>query len=86
MTLIRYRLGWPLAHQLGAGLRSGRLARLERLSPADLDAAWDLFEGRPDQRLSFTDCTSFALMGRLKLSAAVILDQDFRALGLVTLP
>jgi uncharacterized protein len=86
VTLVRYRLGWSLAHQLGAGLRSGRLARLERLLPTDLDAAWALFERRPDQRLSFTDCTSFVLMQRLKLAAAVTLDRDFRALGLATLP
>lgn len=86
VTLVRYRLGWPLAHQLGAGLRSGRLAWLERVRPSDFDAAWNLFERRPDQRLSFTDCTSFVLMERLKLAAAVALDQDFRALGLTTLP
>lgn len=86
VTLVRYRLGWSLAHQLGAGLRSGRLARIERILPADFEAAWDLFERRSDQRQSFTDCTSFVLMSRLKLPAAVALDQDFRALGLTTLP
>lgn len=31
VTLVRYHLGWPLAHRLGAGLRSGDLARLVRV-------------------------------------------------------
>ncbi|MFZ1426365.1 MAG: PIN domain-containing protein, partial [Geminicoccaceae bacterium] len=81
VTLVRYRLGWPLAHRLGAGLRSGELARLARVLPADLDAAWKLFSERRDQRLSVTDCTSFAVMTRLKLDTAIALDQDFKAMG-----
>ena len=86
VTLVRYRLGWPLAHRLGAGLRSGELARLVRVLPADLDAAWLLFTERQDQRLSVTDCTSFALMTRLKVDTAIALDQDFHAMGWTMLP
>jgi predicted nucleic acid-binding protein len=86
ITLVRKRRGWEKAHRLGAELRTGRAAVLVHVTPADLDAAWSLFERRPDQRLSLTDCTSFVLMERLKLAAAVTLDQDFRALGLATLP
>lgn len=86
VSLVRYRLGWPLAHRLGAGLRSGELARFVRVLPADLDAASRLFTERRDQRLSFTDCTSFALMARLKLDTAIALDGDFRAMGWTVLP
>lgn len=86
VTLVRYRLGWPLAHRLGAALRSGELARLVRVLPADLDVAWRLFTERRDQRLSITDCTSFALMTRLKLDTAIALDQDFKAMGWTVLP
>lgn len=86
VTLVRYRLGWALAHRLGASLRSGDLARLVRLLPGDLDAAWRLFAERQDQRLSFTDCTSFALMTRLELHTAIALDQDFKAMGWTVLP
>jgi predicted nucleic acid-binding protein len=64
----------------------GGVVQLVRIRPADAEASWRLFVSRPDQRLSFTDCTSFALMRRLKLTTAVSLDQDFRAFGLVTLP
>ncbi|MFO1048596.1 MAG: hypothetical protein U1E52_11950 [Geminicoccaceae bacterium] len=73
--------GWPLAHRLGAGLRSRAISGLVRVLPADLDAAWELFTERRDQRLSVTDCTSFAVMTRLKLDTAIALDQDARAMG-----
>ncbi len=86
VTLLRYRFGWAAARRLGDMLRSGHVAQLVRIGPADDEAAWRLFVRRDDQRLSFTDCTSFVLMERLKLAAAVTLDQDFRALGLATLP
>ena len=86
VTLVRCRLGWPLAHRLGAGLRSGELARLAHVLPADLDAAWKLFSERRDQRLSVTDCTSFAVMTRLKLDTAIALDQDFKSMGWTVLP
>lgn len=86
VTLVRYRLGWPLAHRLGGGLRSGELARLVRVLPTDLDTAWQMFTERRDQRLSVTDCTSFAVMTRMKLDTAIALDQDFKAMGWAVLP
>lgn len=86
MTLLRYRFGWAAACHLGEKLRSGEVAQLARVGAADGEAAWRLFVRRSDQPLSFTDCTSFVLMERLKLAAAISLDQDFRALGLTTLP
>ena len=86
VALVRYLLGWPLAHRLDAGLRSGELARPVRVAPADLDTAWQLFAERRDQRLSVTGCTSFAVMTRLKLDTAIALDQDFRVMGWTVLP
>jgi len=86
VTLLRYRAGWAAAHRLGEVLWSGRVAQLSRISPADCERAWQLFARRDDQRLSFTDYTSMVLIERLKLTIALTLDSDFRALGLVTLP
>lgn len=45
-----------------------------------------MFTERRDQRLSVTDCTSFAVMTRLKLDTAITLGQDFKALGWTVLP
>jgi uncharacterized protein len=86
VTLIRMRRGFDPARRFGEELLSGRVATIVRLLPVDLDAAWAVFCRRHDQRLSFTDCTSFALMQRLKIETAIALDDDFRALGFMNLP
>lgn len=39
LTLVRYRLGWRVAHHLGERLRDEGLTRLVRVSPKDEDAA-----------------------------------------------
>ena len=54
--------------------------------PADERAAWSLFEKRPDKSYSFTDCTSFVLMRRERIGAAVALDQHFTQEGFVVAP
>ena len=50
------------------------------------DAAWDLFQKRRDKTYWFTDCTSFVVMRRLGLEAAITLDDDFRREGFSALP
>ena len=86
VTLLRYRLGFEPAHLFGREARGGALAQLHRVSPRDEDAAWSIFERYRDKTFSFTDCTSFALMERLRLDTAVALDGDFRSYGLRCLP
>ena len=86
LTLAKLRLGWKIAQQLGEQLRTGRLARLERITPGDEEAAWTIFTKFSDQRFSFTDCTSFELCNRLKLSCCLAIDKDFRTYGLHCIP
>lgn len=86
LTLLRYRLGWEPARQFGEALRQKRLAKLVSVTAADEDAAWSIFVRYRDHRLSFTDCTSFAVIQRLKLDTAITLDDDFRSFGLNCLP
>ena len=47
---------------------------------------WRLFLARRDKEYSFTDCTSFVLMRRLGLDAALALDADFAQEGFRTFP
>jgi len=85
-TLIRFRLGLAAARTFGETLLDGSAARLVSITRRDERRAWEIFTGFRDQSFSYTDCTSFALMERLKLEAAVALDQDFRAFGVECLP
>jgi predicted nucleic acid-binding protein len=48
--------------------------------------AFRIFEKYTDKRLSFTDCTSFALMKRLGISKAFAFDEDFLAVGFELVP
>ncbi|MCF7996579.1 MAG: PIN domain-containing protein [Chromatiaceae bacterium] len=86
LTLVRYHLGWSVAHQFGSSLRERQVARLERVTPQDEAAAWFIFEQQQDKHYSFTDCTSFALVRRLALPICLAIDPDFRAFGLHCLP
>jgi predicted nucleic acid-binding protein len=86
LTLARFRLGWSVAHRLGAQLRSGRLSRVERISPKDEETAWSIFSSYDDKSFSFTNCTSFALVQRLKLPSCLAIDADFRSFGLHCIP
>lgn len=86
LTLVRFRLGWGISRQLGEQLRAGILARPERISPRDEEAAWEIFSTYSDKSFSFTDCTSFALCGRLELPLCLAIDNDFRSFGLHCIP
>lgn len=86
LTLVRFRLGWNIARQLGETLRVGGLARVERISSRDEDTAWSIFSTWSDKSFSFTDCTSFALCKRLKVRMCLAIDRDFRSFGLHCVP
>ncbi len=86
ITLTRYRLGWPVASRLGAQLRAGQVALVERVTPIDEEAAWAIFSSYRDKSFSFTDCTSFALVKRLDIDLCLAIDSDFRSFGLHCIP
>lgn len=86
VTLLRYRLGHQYAVIFWQQLMAGTLANFMRITPKDEFAAWKIFHDYDDKSFSFTDCTSFALMERLKLDVAIALDSDFKSYGFHCLP
>ena len=86
LTLIRYRLGHGAAVRFGQSLRASRIATLVAVTGADEEDAWRRFERARDKKWSFTDCTSFSLMTRLKIATACALDDDFRQAGFQLVP
>ncbi|MBI4468144.1 MAG: PIN domain-containing protein [Acidobacteria bacterium] len=86
ISLCRYRLGFDVARGVGSVLQDPGSIDLVRVTPEDEQAAWTFFCKRPDQRYSFTDCTSFELMRRLRITTAVALDDDFRTEGFQVVP
>jgi len=86
VTLIRYRLGVVAARTFGETLLAGTAARMIWITRRDERRAWEIFRRFRDKTFSYTDCTSFAAMERLKLKTAVAIDDDFRAFGVECLP
>lgn len=86
LTLIRYRLGHPTAVGFGERLLGTRWCRVVDVDEAIRNSAWEIFVRYDDHKLSFTDCTSFALMRALDLGEAFSFDADFAAMGFTRLP
>lgn len=87
MTLVRKRAGHRSTVELGERLLRSELCRLVEVAEDLRLAAWQIFLRYDDQRFSFTDCTSFAVMHALDLTEAFTFDRrDFRAAGFTTIP
>ena len=74
--LLNSRLHRQAAENFWLGVRRG-VAILEKVTVADLEAAWAIGEIFPDQNFSIVDRTSFAVMERLGLTRAASFDDDF---------
>lgn len=86
-TLLRRRRnGLVMAKELHGRIGRSRLIEVAEIGPDLRDAAWEIFVAYDDQVLSFTDCTSFALMRERRLLEAFTFDGDFHRAGLVVRP
>lgn len=86
VTLCRYRAGHEAACRAGAVLRTQGVAEMVSVTSGDVESAWTRFRRDADQQHSFTDCTSLAVMERLRITVAAAVDADFRRAGYRTLP
>ena len=80
-TLIRKRLGISRALEFRDTIaKYGRQLQLERVSVSDEENSWKWFV-RDIEKLSYTDCTSFAVMNRLGIKKVATFDEDFVKVG-----
>ena len=86
ITLIRMRGGHAAACRMGEVLREAGVVDLVRVTAEDEDDAWSWFSRHRDKAYSFTDCTTFALMRRLKIQAVLSSDRHFLHAGFLVLP
>lgn len=54
---------------------------LVRITNADFERAVAIYRSYADKRWSFTDCTSLAVMERMRISRAFSFDEHFRQFG-----
>ena len=89
ITLIRYNLHHAAAVRFRTTVHQlvdARLIELVRIDEAHEAVAWEIFEKYHDQKLSYVDCTSFAVMRALKLTHVFTADHHFATLGFILVP
>ncbi len=86
VTLLRSRLGWNVAKEFGLKLKDSRFVSLISVKDEDEERAWEIFLKYKDKDFSYTDCTSFAVMERLKIDTAFSFDSHFRLIGFKVVP
>lgn len=85
-ALMVGRLTHSHATRAGTFIRTSPDVTLVHPDLADESAAWLLFVERSDKRYSLTDCLSFVIMRRLKLTTALALDRHFAQEGFDLVP
>ena len=85
-TLLGRQSSYAFAAERARALFSSKALTILRPDGEDELAALDLFARFADQEASFTDCISFALMRRYRLSRAFTFDRHFLAAGFEVLP
>jgi predicted nucleic acid-binding protein len=86
LTLIRFRLGLAAADAWWQQIDGSARLRWERVENDRFERAGNLFFQYRDKDLSFTDCTSFAVMRELRLTTVITTDNHFRQIGFEVLP
>jgi hypothetical protein len=86
LTLIRFRLGLSAANAWWQQIDGSARLRWERVENDRFERARHLFFQYRDKDLSFTDCTSIAVMRELKLTTVITTDRHFQQMGFDVLP
>jgi predicted nucleic acid-binding protein len=86
LTLIRFRLGLAAANAWWEQIDGSARLRWERVENDRFERARHLFFQYRDKDLSFTDCTSFAIMRELRLTTVITTDGHFNKVGFDVLP
>lgn len=86
LTLMVARKRPALAIKAGTHFFAQSLARIQFVTPQQVERAWILFQQRAAAGWSFTDCTSKIVIDDANVFQAVTLDQHFHQFGISVLP
>jgi predicted nucleic acid-binding protein len=81
IAIIRYRVSHKAAVVFGDSLMNSTIVTVADITEEERFKAWMLFKKYDDKELSFTDCTSFALMNKLRLRKVFAFDDHFKQIG-----
>jgi predicted nucleic acid-binding protein len=80
-TLLARRAGYAFAAQRARNILDSAALHILRPEAVDERQALAFFEKYADQKASFTDCVSFALMRRHRIGRAFSFDRHFEIAG-----
>ncbi len=80
-TLLARRAGYAFAAARARVILATESLQILRAGEEEMARAVELFDRLGDQRVSFTDCLSFALMRREGIRRAFAFDRHFEAAG-----
>ena len=81
LTIIRYRVSHKAAVVFGDSLIGSNIVTILNIREEERFKAWTLFKRYGDKDFSFTDCTSFVLMKKLRIEKAFAFDDHFVQTG-----
>lgn len=81
ITRIRIQNGYKFALEFGEHFFLSRMFYNHYIDQELEKDAFKLFKKYSDKELSFTDCTSFALMRKVEINKAFAFDDDFARVG-----
>jgi len=85
-NLLSRTIGSKSTTKFGDALKTNVFLTVESITLVDWERGWRIFGKYDDKDFSFTDCTSFALMERLKVKSAFAFDVHFRQYGFSVFP
>ncbi len=85
-TLLARRTSYAFAADRAEAILASRVLMILRPDLRDEASALPLFRKLADQEVSFTDCISFVLMRRHRISRAFTFDRHFVAAGFTVWP
>ena len=80
------RVGHKEAVTFGNSLLKSRVVKVIRIDDDLRGEAWNIFVRYKDHRFSYTDCTSFALLVRMKIDRVFGYDKHFESMHFTLLP
>lgn len=86
LTRIRYVVGHKEAVEWGQDIIASNVVEKVGVERELFEPAWELFKTYDDKKLSFTDCTSFAIMKTRGIEKVFSFDDDFERVGFKLLP
>jgi len=85
-TLVRMEADVEAAARLVRSVLAAPSVTLLWIDQNQFELALELFERHQDKRWSFTDCTSFVVMGALGIEKAFTFDRNFEQAGYARVP